>query len=143
MAVNLDALWLAHETRNTLHNGGGEFGTGAWVDCETDTLIVYSGEGVDDEPPPPDDINDNPRYLPVPTRHELNLGRQLALDFMHEHWPEEIDWARETLHCRGGWHRFKSRLEARGLMRQWFDYQEQRTMEALRAWCEANGITVE
>ncbi len=42
----------------------------------------------------------------------------------------------------GGWHRFKDHLEDIGLIRAWFDYQERRTNEALKAWCEAQGVEV-
>jgi len=143
MAVDLDDLWLAYEMQSQLHDGWGEPGAGAWLDLEKGVLIVYSGDGViDDETPPPDDIDDNPRYVPIPTRQELDLGRELALDFMAEHRPDEVQWALDTLRRRGGWHRFKDHLEDIGLIREWFDYQERRTNEALKAWCEAQGVDV-
>ena len=142
MAVNLHDLWLAYETQNMAHDGGSEPGAGAWLDRETGTLITYSGDGIfDDELP--DDIDDNPRYVPLPTRRDLDLGRELALDFMREHSPDEWKWALDTLRRRGGWHRFKDHLEEIGLIKTWYDYQERRTNEALKAWCEKQGVEVE
>ena len=138
MAIDLDELRLAYELQNQVH----DLDDGSWLDLEAGTLITHIGENPDLFPPLPADIETNPRYVPLPTRQELNLGRELALDFMAERRPDEVRWTRETLGRRGGWHRFKNHLEDIGLIRDWYDYQEQHTLQALKAWCESQGVEV-
>ena len=40
----------------------------------------------------------------------------------------------------GAYSRFKYFLEERGLLQQWYDYENAVQREALQEWCEENGI---
>jgi hypothetical protein len=39
-----------------------------------------------------------------------------------------------------GYGRFKALLHARGMLEQWYDFENRAMEEALLAWCEENGI---
>jgi len=41
---------------------------------------------------------------------------------------------------RGAYGRFKALLQARGMLEQWYEFENHATEEALLAWCEENGI---
>ncbi len=141
MPVKLSDLEFAFMYQDAAHM---EMDAGVWIDRETEKFLYRYEEGAVDDPEPlPDDIDENPRYLPLPTRHDLDLGRPLALEFVDEFLPQEYEEIHDTLRRRGGWHRFKNRLDDAGLLKKWYEYQEQRSREALIEWCELNGIAVE
>jgi len=141
MAVKLSDLELAFMYQDAAHM---EPDAGVWIDRETETILYQYEEGAVDDPEPlPDDIDENPRYLALPTRHDLDLGRPLALEFVDKFLPQAYDEIHDTLRRRGGWHRFKDHLDDAGLLKKWYEYYEQRSREALIEWCEAEGIVVE
>jgi len=37
---------------------------------------------------------------------------------------------------------FKSLLESRGMLQDWFDFENQQEKRALRQWCEEHGIEI-
>jgi hypothetical protein len=44
---------------------------------------------------------------------------------------------------RGAYRRYKDLLEQKGLLDEWYDFEQQRTRQALLDWCEENGIELE
>ena len=61
----------------------------------------------------PDDIEDEDKYLPIPEKKELNLGKPLALDFGSEFLPKDFDYVRRIFGKRGAYAKFKARLVRR------------------------------
>lgn len=97
----------------------------------------------DDEEPLPEDVGDADKYLAIPHKNDLDLGQRLALRFVQERLPEAYDTVRAYFGRAGAYARFKDLLDARGLLQQWYDYEEAATDDALREWCEDNGIALE
>ena len=95
-----------------------------------------------DEQPLPDNVDDETRYLEVPNKSELGLGRPLATRFASTYLPDDEDTVWEYFRKRGAYSRFKDLLERRGMLQQWFDYEQQQVDLELRAWCEEQGISV-
>jgi hypothetical protein len=90
----------------------------------------------------PDDLESSDRYIAVPHKNELNLGRDLALSFVVEALPGEYDVVAGLFRKKGAYGRFKDFLAARKLLERWYAFEAQETEMALRAWCRDNNIAV-
>jgi hypothetical protein len=95
---------------------------------------------IDEEDPPPADLEESDRYLALPERSELGLGRRVALDFMEEVAPDDFALVRQFFSRRGAFARFKGYLAGRGLLDQWSEYEAAAEERALRQWCKANEV---
>ncbi len=107
----------------------------AYVNIHTGETHWYSSFG-DNEQELPDDITDEHKYLALPHKNELNLGKKLVLRFTYQFLPEEEDKIESIFRQRGAYQRFKSILESRSLLEQWYEYENKAQEEALREWCE-------
>jgi hypothetical protein len=105
-------------------------------------VIRYSSEFGDDDQPLPDDIADEKRYVAIPSRRELGLGKPLALEFAYKYISDEGAEVEDIFRRRGAYARFKALLERRGQLQEWFAFEEARVTEALRKWCSDNEIEI-
>jgi hypothetical protein len=87
----------------------------------------------------PEDIDDE-KYIEIPHKHELNLGRAVVEDFVLLFLPEDCDEVRRIFKRRGAYGRFKALLARRGALERWYDFENKTEEAALRDWCEANEI---
>lgn len=94
--------------------------------------------GLDDDLP--DDIEDASIYLAVPHKNDLDLGKQLALNFADDLLPESYGSVAAFFRQRGAYGRFKDFLERRGMLQAWYDYEAKAVERALREWAAANGL---
>ena len=113
----------------------------AYICRETGTIHWHS-ESADIEEELPDDV-DSDRYIAVPHKNELDLGKRLVLQFAAEHLPDEYDDVRQIFSRHGAYARFKDLLERSGRLQQWHDYEDRATKEALRDWCLDNDIEID
>lgn len=90
-----------------------------------------------------DDIMDAGKYIEIPHKNDLGLGKPLALNFARRALPDDFEEVAGIFQHRGAYGRFKSLLERRGKLAEWYEFENENQREALRAWCEANGIDVE
>ena len=97
----------------------------------------------DNEEPLPDDILDSGKYIEIPHKNDLGLGKPLALKFAARALPDDLDEVAGIFQRRGAYGRFKSLLERRAKLDEWYEFESQSQREALRGWCAANGIDVE
>jgi hypothetical protein len=88
----------------------------------------------------PEDLETSDRYIAVPHKNDLRLGRPLALTFVNQELPNDFDTVAGFFRRRGAYARFKDLLLARGMLERWYDYENRATEEALLAWCEENGV---
>jgi hypothetical protein len=104
---------------------------------------IYWQFGNDDAPEElPDDIDDGEKYVEIPDKRELDLGKPLALAFAGEFMPEDFDKVRQIFSRRGAYARFNGLLDHRRTREQWFKYRDKAEIEAVRAWCVDNSIEV-
>ena len=90
----------------------------------------------------PEDLETSDRYIAVPHKNELGLGRDLALSFIDRELPGDYNTAAGFFRRKGAYGRFKQLLQSRSMLQRWYDFENSATEEALRAWCEENGIQV-
>jgi uncharacterized protein (DUF433 family) len=91
----------------------------------------------------PEDVDENPDYVAIPHKNELDLGRRLVSDFTSLRFPEGCSEVDRIFGRRGAYGRFKALLQEHGLLDDWFEYESMRCKTALREWCEANDIEIE
>jgi hypothetical protein len=133
----------ARELRDAFEfvSAGDAFECSAWICLDTGKVYLRSPEvGLGDEDLPAD-IDSSDRYLAVPTQHDLDLGRPLALAFAAEELlPDDYETVAGLFQRRGAYSRFKDLLQARGLLAKWYEFENRSTAEALLAWCAEHGI---
>lgn len=135
VAVKLDHLLDAFE----FVSAGQPMEHEAYLCVETG-VIHYHSELGDDEEPLPDDIEDSEKYIEIPHKNDLDLGKRLALRFGDEFLSDALDDVYDIFRHRGAYGRFKNLLEHRGMLQQWYEYEEKTRNKALREWCEESGI---
>jgi hypothetical protein len=91
----------------------------------------------------PDDIDDGEKYIALPDKRELGLGKPLALDFARQFLPKDFDEVRYIFSKRGAYAKFKHLLVRKELLDQWYDFEKSAEEAALRAWCDEHPIEVE
>jgi hypothetical protein len=93
---------------------------------------------LDDEAP--DDIEDEEKYVAIPGKRELDLGKPLVLDFAREFLPNDFDEVRYMFSKKGAYKKFRALLIRRNVLERWYDFESKATERALREWCELNSI---
>ncbi len=112
----------------------------AFLDKKTGKTYWHSEFG-DNEEELPDDIDDE-RYVEIPHKNELGLGKNLVLDFSYEYLPSEVEEIELIFRRKGAYSRFKSLLERKGALDKWYEFEEKAHEMALREWCEENAIKI-
>jgi len=110
--------------------------------CKQSGKLYCHSELCDDLDILPDDIEDTEKFIPIPDKKELDLGKPLALDFAREFLPDDFDDVWQFFNGRGAYARFKDLLDQRGALAQWYDFEAKAEEKALREWCELNSIEV-
>ncbi len=89
-----------------------------------------------------EDIHNSDRYLPVPDKRDLDLGKQLAFDFAAQYLAQHYDDVRDMFRRQGAYRRFKDFLERKDMLEKWYVYSDEQVAKALGEWCEAAGLSV-
>ena len=136
--VNFDKLLEGFEFANF----NGDFASSAYVDLETGHVYWVADE-MEEFEKVPDDIETSDRYLMLPDKRDLGLGRNLAFSFAEEALPDEYENVVDCFHKKGAYSRFKDLLVRHDALTQWHDYEAKQTEVALREWCRQNDIRLE
>jgi hypothetical protein len=117
----------------------------AFICRKTGIIYWFSGDGglEDEEVELPPDIEDLKKYVPVPTKYDLNIGNRLAYDFAAKFLVDQYDDVRDMFRRKGAYGRFKEMLAERDLLESWYAYSGEQTLQALREWCESEGLAIE
>ena len=110
----------------------------AYLDRQSGKIYWHSEFG-DNEEELPNDIDDE-KYISIPDKRELDLGKSLALDFAREFLPDDYDEVRHIFSRRGAYRRYKELLVRRDALERWYDFSNKSEAAALREWCAENGI---
>lgn len=113
--------------------------TNAYVCSETGAIYYVSSE-FEPEEEVPDDLETSDRYIAVPKRSDLDLGRHLALSFVDQELPDDYALAADFFRKKGAYRRFKGFLDSRGMLEKWYAFEENATETALRQWCADNNV---
>ena len=88
----------------------------------------------------PEDIGDEEKYIALPDKRELGLGKPLALSFARECLPDDFDETRYIFSRRGAYPKFRALLARRNAIDRWHEFEAKATDQALRDWCTFNSI---
>src|SRR5262245_59681156 len=110
MAVSFSDLQLAFE----FVSSGGMGENEAYLDRQAGEIYWHSEFGDNDEELP-DDIDDE-KYISIPDKRELDLGKPLVLDFAREFLPDDYDEVRHIFSRRGAYRRYKDLLVRRSAL---------------------------
>jgi hypothetical protein len=108
---------------------------------ETGQIFYISDFGDSDELP--EDIDTSDKYIDIPHKNELDLGRPLVLEFAAMYLPDNLEKVNSFFHKKGAYSRFKKFLEAEGLLDKWYTFEEDEQNKSLREWCKDNDINIE
>ena len=120
-------------------NFGNSLEIGAFISLDRGTVHLTSSEVKLNEEVP-EDLEISDRYIAIPHKNDLDLGRALALLFIEEALPDDYDTAVSYFRNRGAYSRFKGLLEARGIINQWYEFERNAIESALREWCREHDI---
>jgi hypothetical protein len=90
----------------------------------------------------PDDFETSDRYIALPHKNALGLGRNLALSFAEDELPNRYREVAAIFHRKGAYHRFKNLLESVGLLEKWYKFEEAALDRALQDWCAENDVQI-
>ena len=90
----------------------------------------------------PDDVEDDQKYLKIPNKRELGLGKPLALEFAREFLRGEFDEVRYIFSKRKAYSKFRALLIRRNALEQWYEFESKAAEHALREWCAVNSVEV-
>ena len=96
----------------------GSVDTSAFIDLDTGAIYLVSSEMPRDEDMP-EDVGKSDRYLGVPAKNELDLGRNLVMSFAETHLPNDYDNVVEYFRRRGGYAKFRRLVENRNVLEAW------------------------
>ncbi len=112
----------------------------AYLCKETGEFFYDSEMGDSDELP--EDIEDPDKYITVPHKNDLELGKTLVIEFTSKYLPEELDRVYSIFRQKGAYSRFKDLLESKGVLKEWYEFEDQRQTIALKEWCRENKIEI-
>lgn len=122
-----------------LTSNAGEWDEAWFLDKETGELWL-NNDGVDEVP---DDLEDNPRYLPIEAMASHDAF-QIMEDFVDELGDiPEAEALQAALNGRKPFRRFKDALlDYPELRDRWFAFEETRLNCLAQEWCEEQGLVV-
>lgn len=120
-------------------SAGSPFEHNAYIDPDTG-IIYWTSDNCDLEDEIPDDLESSDRYIAVPHKNDLNLGRDLVWSFVDAELPDDYNTVTNFFHRKGAYGRFKDFLQARGLLEKWYAFEASATENGLRSWCGENSI---
>jgi len=135
LAVKLEEILFAFEFVGAAPQGENN----AYI-CLDTGQIFWTSEFNPLEEKVPDDLETSDRYLPLPHKVDLDLGKRIALRFAASELPDCYDRIAEFFRHKKAYARFKDLLESEGALERWYKYEAQATERVLRDWCAENDI---
>ena len=112
----------------------------AMICAQTGQVCLRSELGGLDEIP--EEAYDSDSWREVPHKTELGLGRDLVFSFVSQHLPADLGRVRSIFSRRGAYSSYKNLLEDRGILEEWYEFEDAHQKEALLEWCRVEGIEV-
>lgn len=120
------------------------------VNFTSDEVVVYldteSGQTyldsdmVDLEEELPADLYENDKYIELPDKRDLDLGKRLVFRFIGSERPDDFEKVEAFFYKRGAYSKYKDYLAHEGLLDSWYEFEQAAVREALIEWCEENDI---
>lgn len=90
----------------------------------------------------PDDFDTSDRYIAVPHKNDLDLGKSLVFRFARQEIADSYERVRNIFQRKGAYGRFKQLLEEKGVLETWHRFEAEATDKAMREWCAHNEIQI-
>ena len=90
----------------------------------------------------PEDLEDGTKYVAVPHKRDLDLGKKLALDFVRQAMPTHYREVAGFFSKRGAYRRFKGLLENENKIEDWYSFEEAAVKRALCEWITENDLPI-
>ncbi|MFO8083713.1 MAG: hypothetical protein R6U27_05285 [Desulfobacterales bacterium] len=133
MAISFDDIELAFDYVSSDQ----KFMNSAILCSETGEIFYVSGLfGPEDELS--EDIEDPDKYISIPHKNDLGLGKALAIEFTSQYLPEKMGRVYSIFSRKGAYSRYKELLEKKGFLDNWYKFEEERQKAALKKWCSEN-----
>jgi hypothetical protein len=113
----------------------------AYLCKETGEIFYTSEMGDSDELP--EDIDDPEKYISIPHKNDLDLGKALVIEFTSKYLPEELDRVYAIFRRKGAYSIYKDLLESKGVLEDWYNFENEREGAALKEWCRKNNVEIE
>jgi hypothetical protein len=113
----------------------------AYLDRQSGKIYWRSDYADPAEEPLPHNLDDE-RYVAIPHKNELDLGKPLVFDFVGQFLPDDYEEVRRIFSRKGAYGRFKDLLVRRHALERWYDFESKTQEAALREWCADNGIEI-
>lgn len=120
-------------------SSGDPFDSSAFI-CADTGVIYCTSDTLELDEEVPEDLETSDRYIAVPHKNELNLGRDLVLSFVDQALPDDYGTVAGFFRRKGAYSRFKQLLESRGVLEAWYTFEAHAVEAALRQWCEVNDV---
>lgn len=118
---------------------GAPFESSAFI-CVDTGVIHYRSDTLELDEEVAEDLETSDRYIAIPHKNELNLGRDLVLTFVDQELPGDHGTVAGFFRSKGAYSRFKQLLESRGVLEAWYTFEAHAVEAALRQWCEENDV---
>lgn len=112
----------------------------AFLNQETGEIYFVSMIGDSDELP--EDLEESEKYISIPDKNDLNLGRDLVFDYVSIHLPDEFERVRGFFSKSGAYARYKDLLQSKEQLENWYEFESKAIEVALREWCRENGVVL-
>ncbi|HSB30396.1 MAG TPA: UPF0158 family protein [Candidatus Sulfobium mesophilum] len=136
MSISFDdienAFLFVNMDQQSMHN--------AYLCRETGQIFYTSELGDSDELP--EDVDDPDKYVTIPHKNDLELGKALVIEFTSTYLPEDLDKVYSIFRSKGAYSRYKDLLEMKGFLDDWYKYENERQKVALKEWCTGNNIEI-
>jgi hypothetical protein len=85
--------------------------------CKSSGKIYWYSEDTHEFEELPDDLEDEEKYVSIPNRQDLDLGKRLVLDFVHQYLRDDVAEVHRIFNKRGAYARFKGSAHPKGCTR--------------------------
>jgi len=124
-----------------MYVGGATFGEHTAMICpSTGQICLRSELGEIDEIP--EAAYESDLWFEIPHKKELGLGHDMVFLFVAQHAPVDLDRVRRIFSRRGAYSNYKDLLTERGILEEWYEFEETHTREAILEWCRIMEIEV-
>lgn len=134
IGINIDDIQLGVEFASSDY-GDNE----AFLNIENGE-IHFVGDVVDEIPP--SDLYENEKYVQLPSKVDLDLGKRLAINFIVTALPGKLDETYLIFSRKGAYSRFKSMLVSAEKLENWYAYEDAESKKAILDWCNSIGMDV-
>ncbi len=112
----------------------------AFISLDTGNIYWTTETGALEDEEVPDDLDTSDRYIALPHKNDLDLGRNLVMRFTEARLPGRYSAVAAFFRRRGAYARFKELLESEGHLEEWYAFEAECTRRALEEWCAEHGV---